>query len=39
VAASDEQPAGELRLRTWDVHGYGGLRIHDINVDGGVPAF
>lgn len=39
VAASDDQPAGELRLRTWDVHGYGGLRIHDINVDGGVPAF
>ncbi len=39
VAASDDQPAGELRLRTWDVHGYGGLRIHDLNVDGGVPAF
>lgn len=39
VAASDDQPAGELRLRTWDVHGYGGLRIHDVNIDGGVPAF
>jgi hypothetical protein len=39
VAASDSQPAGELRLRTWDIHGYGGLRIRDINVDGGVPAF
>jgi hypothetical protein len=39
VAASDDQPAGELRLRTWDVHGYGGLRIHDLDVSGGVPAF
>jgi hypothetical protein len=39
VGPSDDQPAGELRLRTWDVHGYGGLRIRDLNVDGGVPAF
>jgi hypothetical protein len=39
VAASDDQAAGELRLRTWDVHGYGGLRIRDLDVSGGVPAF
>ncbi len=39
VAPTDGPSNGELRIRTWDSHGYGGLRIRDTTIQGGVPAF
>ncbi|MEO7118625.1 MAG: hypothetical protein ABIZ34_06605, partial [Candidatus Limnocylindrales bacterium] len=45
VGSSDSEPDGELRLRTWGARGvggsrgFGGLRIRDIELKGGFPAF
>ena len=39
VAPLDGRPDGELRLRTWGARGYGVLRIRDIDVSSGLPAF
>jgi hypothetical protein len=39
VGPSDEQADGELRLSTWGSRGYGTLRIGDVDVSSGQPAF
>jgi hypothetical protein len=39
VAPAEDRAEGELRLRTWGAGGYGGLRIRDIDVSSGLPAF
>jgi hypothetical protein len=39
VAPSEVSTEGELRVRTWDAHGFGDLRIHTLDSGGGVPAF
>lgn len=39
IAPSPEQVNGELRLRTWGLRGYGSLRLSEIQVRSGTPAF
>lgn len=39
IAPASERVDGELRLRTWGPRGYGGLRISEIEVRSGTPAF
>jgi negative regulator of sigma E activity len=39
VSPSEDSSDGELRIRTWDAHGFGDLRIHTLDTGGGVPAF
>ena len=39
IAPSDEVAEGELRLLTWGSRGYGNLRIREIDVSTGLPAF
>lgn len=39
VGASGDDPDGELRLRTWGGGGDGGLRIQEIDLPNGLPAF
>jgi hypothetical protein len=39
VAPSDDNPDGELRIRTWGDDGVGGVRLEPLTLDGVVPAF
>jgi hypothetical protein len=39
VAPVDEDPEGELRVRTWGENGDGGVRLRGIDVDQGLPGF
>ena len=39
VAPADEGADGELRVRTWGLPGEGSLRIRDIRLRNGIPAF
>ena len=39
IAAAAQGTDGELRIGSWDSHGYGSLRITSIDAQDGVPAF
>jgi hypothetical protein len=39
VAPSDDNPDGELRIRTWGDDGVGGLRLQPFRLEEVVPAF
>jgi hypothetical protein len=39
IAPSEEDPEGELRVRTWGEHGPGGIRIRGLEVDELLPGF
>jgi hypothetical protein len=39
VAPSDDNPDGELRIRTWGDVGVGGVQLEPLTLDGVVPAF
>ena len=39
VGASDDNPDGELRIRTWGDDGVGGIQLEPLTLEGVVPAF
>jgi hypothetical protein len=39
VAPADEGAEGEIRVRTWGLPGEGNLRLRDIRLRDGIPAF